>query len=154
MRRVIWAVPVAALMALGTAWAMAQTAPTTAPPAFIARFHGMGPHRLLCENREALLAGGLAFLHTKLEITGAEEQAWQRFGAAARQSVAALAEPCAALAQQHQPMPLPDRLALAEKMAAAHLQVIQSLQPALADLYSALTPEQRQRLDALPFGSR
>ncbi len=154
MRRLSWAVPLAALVVLGAAWAMAQTAPNTAPPAFIARFHGMAPHRLLCENREALLAGGLAFLRTKLEITGAEEQAWQRFSAAARHSAAALAEPCAALAQQHQPMTLPDRLALVEKMAAAHLQVLQSLQPALADLYSALTPEQRQRLDALPFGSR
>jgi hypothetical protein len=154
MRRLIWAVPLFALVALGAAWAMAQTAPPAAPPGFMARFHGMAPHQLLCENRDALLAGALAFLRTKLEITGTEEPDWQRFSAAARQSVAALAAPCAALAQQHQPTTLPDRLALAEKMAAAHLQVIQSLQPALADLYSGLTPEQRQRLDALPFGRR
>jgi hypothetical protein len=155
MRRVIWAVPLAALAVLGAAWAMAQTAPPTAPPfPAIARFHGMAPRRLFCENRDALLAGALAFVHTKLEITAGEEQAWQRFGAAAQHSMAALAEPCATLAQQHQPTTLPDRLALAEKMAAAHLQVLQSLQPALGELYSALTPEQRQRLDALPFGSR
>ena len=154
MRRLIWAVPLSALVALGAAWAVAQTAPPAGPPAFMARFHGMAPHRLLCENRDALLAGALAFLRTKLEITGVEEPAWQRFSAAARQSVGALAAPCAALAQQHAPPTLPDRLALAEKMAAAHLQVLQSLQPALADLYSALTPEQRQRLDALPFGGR
>ena len=154
MRRVIWAIPLAALVVLGAAWAIAQTTPPAAPPPFIARFHGMAPHRMLCENREALLAGALAFVRTKLEITAAEEQAWQRFSAAAQHSMAALAEPCTALAQQHQPTTLPDRLALAEKMAAAHLQVIQSLQPALAELYSALTPEQRQRLDALPFGNR
>ena len=154
MRRVIWAVPLAALAVLGAAWAMAQTAPSAAPPPFIARFHGLAPHRMLCENRDALLAGALAFVRTKLEVTTDEEQAWQRFSAAARHSVGALAASCAALAQQHQPVTLPDRLALAEKMAAAHLQVIQSLQPALAELYSALTPEQRQRLDALPFGNR
>ncbi len=156
MRRLRWAVPAAALVVLGAAWAIAQKAPPAAPPPFpvIARFHGMAPRRLFCENREALLAGALAFLRSKLEITGAEEDAWQRFSASARQSMAALAEPCAALAQQHQPATLPDRLALAEKMAAAHLQVIQSLQPALAELYSALTPEQRERLDALPFGNR
>jgi hypothetical protein len=154
MRRVIWAIPVAILVVLGAAWALAQTTPPAAAPPFIARFHGMAPRRLFCENRDALLAGALAFAHTKIEITGAQEQAWQRFSDAARHSMAALAEPCAALAQQHQPTTLPDRLALAEKMAAAHLQVIQSLQPPLAELYSALTPEQRQRLDALPFGNR
>lgn len=155
MGQLRWALPATALVVLGAAWALAQTAPPAGPPPFALamRFHG-GPRQLLCDHRDAVLAAALAFVRTTIEITPAEQQAWQRFSAAAESSIAPLAGACAALAQQHQPASLPDRLRLAETFAAAHLQVLQSIRPALAQLYQTLTPEQREQLDALPFGKR
>jgi periplasmic protein CpxP/Spy len=157
MKRWLWVLPAAGVLALGGAWAVAQTAAPTGPMGqerFVMRFHAMPGHRMICDNRDALLAGALAFLNAKIEITTGEEPAWQRFSEAAKRSAAALDAPCDALQHQKEPATLPDRLAIAEKMATAHLQLIETLRPAVSDLYSALTPEQRQRLDALPFGRR
>ena len=137
------------------AWAVAQTSSTvhSAGPSPELRILAKG--RLLCESRDAVLAGALAFLHAGLDISAAQEQDWQRFSAAATQGVASFADACAAIEQQQTPPArLIDRLGIAERFAEAHLQAMQAIQPALTELYGRLTPDQQERLDSLPFGKR
>jgi hypothetical protein len=152
VKRRTWMMLGVGTVMMAAAWAMAQTSPQPPPHAGFVELRGLAGPKLLCENRDAVLAAALAFLRTKLEIATAQEQAWQRFSAAATQSLTPLAGACAELAQKPPPATLLDRLAVAERFSQVHLQVIQLIRPALGELYDALTPEQRQRLDALPFG--
>jgi hypothetical protein len=113
----------------------------------------MGRARLFCDSHDALVAGGLAFLHARLAIATEQEPAWQRFADAVGRSTAPVARLCAEDPAKSAPatLTLPDRLARIETIVAARQEALRSLHPAILDLYGALSDEQRRRADELPL---
>ncbi len=105
----------------------------------------------MCENRDARIAGMLAYAKEKLDITQAQEPAWSRFAEAARASQAPVDQACAALAggTQGEAQTLPQRLERMQAMVSAHAAQFEQLLPAVKTLYDQLTPEQKAIADSM-----
>ena len=115
---------------------------------------GMGPGHdrhfaRMCEDQEARLAGKLAYAEKKLNITEQQRAAWTKFADAARSSLKPTQDLCVKFKDTPPPAALPQRLERAEQMMQAHLQQIQSVRPALTDLYAQLTPDQQKQADRM-----
>ena len=111
-----------------------------------------GPDRhfaRMCEDQEARLAGKLAYAEKKLNITEQQRAAWTKFADAARSSLKPTQDLCVKFKDQPRPAALPQRLERAEQMMQAHLQQIQTIRPALTDLYAQLTPDQQKQADRM-----
>lgn len=111
-----------------------------------------GPDRhfaRMCEDQEARLAGKLAYAEKKLNITEQQRAAWTKFADAARSSLKPTQELCVKFKDQPRPATLPQRLERVEQMMQAHLQQIQTVRPALTDLYGQLTPDQQKQADRM-----
>jgi protein CpxP len=111
---------------------------------------GTGPDfAKMCEVREAHQAGHLAFVQKRLNITAAQQDAWNRFTA----KVAVANEPintlCTSLAGQARPTTLPDKLNRAEQMMNARTAQFGAMKVAAIELYGQLTPEQQATADKL-----
>jgi periplasmic protein CpxP/Spy len=103
----------------------------------------------MCEDQDAHLAGKLAFAEKKLRITDAQRPAWTKFADAARASLKPTQDLCAKFKDQPMPTALPQRLERMETMMQTHLQQLQTVRPALTDLYAQLTPDQQKTADSL-----
>ncbi|KAA0578143.1 Spy/CpxP family protein refolding chaperone [Azospirillum sp. Sh1] len=111
-----------------------------------------GPDRhfaRMCEDQEARLAGKLAYAEKKLNITEQQRAAWTKFADAARSSLKPTQDLCVKFKDTPPPAALPQRLERAEQMMQAHLQQIQTVRPALTDLYGQLTPDQQKQADRM-----
>nr|WP_295828611.1 Spy/CpxP family protein refolding chaperone [uncultured Azospirillum sp.] len=111
-----------------------------------------GPDRhfaRMCEDQEARLAGKLAYAEKKLNITDQQRAAWTKFADAARSSLKPTQDLCVKFKDTPPPAALPQRLERVEQMMQAHLQQIQTVRPALTDLYGQLTPEQQKQADRM-----
>ena len=111
-----------------------------------------GPDRhfaRMCEDQEARLAGKLAYAEKKLNITDQQRAAWTKFADAARSSLKPTQDLCVKFKDAPPPAALPQRLERVEQMMQAHLQQIQTIRPALTDLYGQLTPEQQKQADRM-----
>ena len=107
-----------------------------------------GPHmERMCENRDARLAGMLAFAETKLKITQDQRAAWTKFTDTVKSSDTALDKICADEANSPRPTTLPQHVERMQQMMAAHLDQVQKVLPALNEVYAALTPEQKKTAD-------
>ncbi|SMH55346.1 Spy/CpxP family protein refolding chaperone [Azospirillum agricola] len=111
-----------------------------------------GPDRhfgRMCEDQDARLAGKLAFAEKKLKITEQQRAAWTKFADSARASLKPTQDLCVKFKDQPRPAALPQRLERAETMMQAHLQQLQTVRPALNELYAQLTPDQQKTADHL-----
>jgi hypothetical protein len=97
--------------------------------------------------------GALAFLKTELKIASSQTSAWEAFATAYRDAKAhrgpmpmmrdgMMMGPGAGPAK-----PLPERMAQHLAMMEGHLAQMKKLQPAVAQLYAALTADQRKTAD-------
>lgn len=94
--------------------------------------------------------GRLAFLKTELKITDAQLPLWNAFAQAARENAKAMEGMMpGGMMGMSQSGTLPDRLALREKMMAAHLEALRKLKTAIDPLYAALSDEQKKTADTL-----
>lgn len=111
--------------------------------------HGMaGRLDRLCENRDARIAGLLAYTQTRLGITDAQQADWTRFADTVKQSGAAFDGVCAK-AGTPPPATLPERLARMEEVAEAGAEALGKVRPAAEEMYAKLTPEQRKLADEM-----
>lgn len=111
-----------------------------------------GPDRhfgRMCQDQDARLAGKLAFAEKKLNITEQQRAAWTKFADSARASLKPTQDLCVKFKDQPRPAALPQRLERAETMMQAHLQQLQTVRPALTELYAQLTPDQQKTADRL-----
>ncbi|WP_372397982.1 Spy/CpxP family protein refolding chaperone [Azospirillum sp. HJ39] len=111
-----------------------------------------GPDRhfaRMCEDQEARLAGKLAYAEKKLNITEQQRAAWTKFADASRSSLKPTQDLCVKFKDLPRPAALPQRLERAEQMMQAHLQQLQTVRPALTDLYAQLTPDQQKQADRM-----
>ncbi len=103
----------------------------------------------MCEDQDARLAGKLAFAEKKLNITEQQRAAWTKFADSARASLKPTQDLCVKFKDQPPPAALPQRLERAETMMQAHLQQLQTVRPALTELYAQLTPDQQKAANHL-----
>ena len=120
-------------------------------PADRQRMHDQRMQRM-CDTADAHHVATLAFSETRLKLTEAQKPAWSKVveaATAAHQGMTKLM--CEDVKTKPHPASLPEHLARAEEMAKAKLNHIQTLRPALEDLYKILTPEQQKIADTLPL---
>lgn len=127
-------IPATAMLLSLPAAAMAQTTPTT--------------HTRDCSEITAHAASRLTYLQNKLQITSAEQSAWNAFAAAVTTGAQSVAAACAALPTPA-PTDAPSRLADRLSIASARVQAGQSELPALQALYAALSSQQQATFDTL-----
>jgi Cache 3/Cache 2 fusion domain/LTXXQ motif family protein len=98
---------------------------------------------------EARVEGRLAYAKTLLGITDSEAAAWKAYEDVSRANVQRLrAARQVMLAAEQSGSPI-DRMQAQTNMMQAQLDARKALQPVTEALYKALTPEQRERADAL-----
>jgi hypothetical protein len=116
-----------------------------------AHMGGMGGHRGPCGgDREARLAGMIAYAEKKLDIAPAQRGAWTTFTQAFRDASKPMEALCADMTGEP-PKDIDAALARREKAMSASLESVKALRPAVAKLSEQLTPEQREKLnDILP----
>jgi hypothetical protein len=117
--------------------------------------HGFAEHQALPAPRELCLDGIAreaamrSYIEVKLGLTAEQRPLWQHFAETARAADDARRVLCDKLPASAgvRPPTLPEALAMAQEMLSARLAELQQVQPAVAKLYEALTPEQRLSLD-------
>lgn len=134
------------------------------PLAALAQDHGPGPgpgpgrgpggdepghHQRHCADMAAHADARLAFLHTKLAITAAQEGAFTTFATAIRQSVQPMAAACTA-GPPPRSATFPERVDAHLKMMATHAQTAQAVATAAKTLYGALNADQKKIMDDMP----
>src|SRR5438552_18625388 len=146
MSRTLLAASLAASL-LTPALSLAQTLPPGPPAQGQARAQppGAGWHQFDCTEGYACLAGRLAYLQAKLELTTDQRALWDKW----RDAVTSGADQRRALCRQSPLQPgaqptIVERQARIGRMMAIRAQALQTAQPALEALYQTLSPEQRQ----------
>ena len=96
--------------------------------------------------------GRLAFLKTELKITEAQLPLWNTYAEAVRNNAKAMSDMHSGMTGMSQSAKLPDKLAMEEKMMAAHLEALRKMKTAVDPLYAALSDEQKKTADELMSG--
>jgi len=96
--------------------------------------------------------GRLAFLKTELKITDAQLPLWNAVADAIRANAMSMGDIAGGMMGGSQTATLPDKLAMREKMMAAHLEALQKFKAAVDPLYAALSEEQKKTADELLIG--
>jgi hypothetical protein len=103
----------------------------------------------MCEDRDAHIAGALAFAETRLKITDAQRPAWNKLVTAVKNSSAAMDKICADPAKMKPPATLPERAQRMEEMLTMRLDQIHQVRPALDEVYATLTADQKKTADEM-----
>ena len=96
--------------------------------------------------------GRLAFLKTELKITDAQLPLWNPVADAMRANAKTMGDMAGGMMGGSQTATLPDKLAMREKMMAAHLEALRKFKAAVDPLYAALSEEQKKSADELLIG--
>lgn len=105
------------------------------------------PTRAACEERMAHHAAMVGYVRSKLQLQGAQKDAWRKIEDAADPAVAKLHQICAQLPVQPGPPPaLPDAIEFASKQAAARAELLQAVSGPVRALYDTLSPDQKAAL--------
>ena len=96
--------------------------------------------------------GRLAFLKTELKITDAQLPLWNAVADAMRANAKTLDDMAGGMIGGSQTATLPDKLAMREKVMAAHLEALRKFKAATDPLYAAHSDEQKKSADELLTG--
>lgn len=108
--------------------------------------HGRG---MMMDGGARHLEGRLAFLKTELQITSAQENAWNAFAEAMRKAVAAPAAAGPRQDQASKSSALPDRLDDQVQRQQSRVSMLQAKKAAVEQLYRQLSAEQKKMADDL-----
>jgi len=104
--------------------------------------NGMGGH----------VDGRIAFIKAELKITDAQQPLWNTVADAMRANVKGMADMPGGMPMMGPATTLPDKLAMHEKMMAAHLDGLRKLKAAVEPLYAAFNADQKKTADELMIG--
>jgi hypothetical protein len=96
--------------------------------------------------------GRIAFLKVELKITDAQQPLWNAVADAMRATAKGMADMANGMTMMGTAATLPDKLAMHEKMMAAHLDALRKLRVAVEPLYAALSDDQKKTADELMTG--
>ena len=131
---------------------LAQNAQT--PPANMGRMHRFNPadmaafHKQRCEDGYARSVGRMAYLETRLNLTGSQQSLFSTWRSVRLGIAKHRADACAArdISQGRQQMSPVDRMARMEDRLKARIADLDAERPAFAALYGALSPDQQKAL--------
>jgi protein CpxP len=103
----------------------------------------------MCEDRDARVAGALAFAETRLKITDAQRPAWNKLVTAVKSGSGAMEKICADPAKMKPPATLPERAQRMEEMMTMRLEQIRQVRPALDEVYATFTADQKKTADEM-----
>ena len=100
----------------------------------------------MCSMMNYRTVGRLAYLKTKLQVTGAQEAFWNAYLDAVQKNFQNMAARCNDLigANARSASSLPDRLAMHEQFMAAQLDAMRAIERNLKPLYTALNDNQKE----------
>ncbi|AXK79999.1 hypothetical protein DW352_05370 [Pseudolabrys taiwanensis] len=117
------------------------------PPMARHRPQPLPPTRAACEERMARHAAMVGYIKSKLQLQGAQKDAWRKIEDAADPAVAKLHQICALLPVQPGPPPaLPDAIEFAGKQSAARAELLQAVSGPMRALYDTLSADQKAAL--------
>ncbi len=96
--------------------------------------------------------GRIAFLRVELKITDAQQPLWNAVADAMRANAKGMADMPNGMPMMGSTATLPDKLAINEKMMAAHLDALRKLRTAVEPLYAAFNADQKKTADELMIG--
>lgn len=104
--------------------------------------------KAFCIEHDARIAGRLAYLEVRLELTEAQRPLWDKWRDAVKAGSEQERAACLQDAKTQEEMPsIVDRLSRLERILGARAEALKSAQPALQALYQALTPDQQDVID-------
>jgi hypothetical protein len=140
---------IAALLSLpAAAFAQSAQAPApqrAAPPA--AASSPMAGHPVAGKNAEERVENRINELHAQLRITPAERQQWDQFADVMRANARDMDQVLMQRSQQFQSMNALQNMQSYGQIADAHAQHVQKLVPAFANLYNAMSDQQKRVAD-------
>jgi hypothetical protein len=98
------------------------------------------------------IEGRLAFLKAELGITPEQEQVWNAYADALRETATSMQGMHDQMMSGGMPATLPERLERHEQMMTARLDALEKTKATAVPLYNALSPEQKQAADAFMMG--
>lgn len=124
---------------------------------WMGRMHRMMqmPPQQRCEERLARRAGIVAYVVAKLDLNEQQKPLWDKLQPILQSNADRERQLCTSLgsADQRDQETMLDRIKRREQFLSARLQGLQQAQPALEQLYNALTPDQKAIVDH-PFRQR
>jgi periplasmic protein CpxP/Spy len=136
------ALPAAALAQSSQSAAVQGTAP---PPAAAAS--PMAGHQVPGKNAEERVEHRIKELHTRLQITPAEESQWNQFAQVMRDNARDMDQAFMQRAQQFPTMSAVQNMQSYEQIAEDHARRVQKLVPAFQALYDTMPDQQKQLAD-------
>ena len=114
---------------------------------------GMMQQMMMGENGMAgHVEGRIAFLKAELKITDAQQPLWKAVVDVMRANATSRGGMANGMAMMESAATLPDKLAMHEKMMAAHADALRKLRAAVEPLYAAFNPDQKKTADELMIG--
>jgi len=152
MKRLLTLAAIAAAATLAGSSSFGQT-PPPAPPTQQAQPDRAAWRHRVCTEHYARTVGRVAYLEAKLELTPDQQPLWAKWRDAVNAGAAPVRDACSQSPSQSGERPnVVERQAYIGRVVMARAQALQNAQPALAALYEALHPEQREILDRPPGG--
>lgn len=115
--------------------------------------HRMDPQKMaehmkrMCANRYAKTVGGMAYLKTRLNLSGNQTQAFENWKDQVLSQAKSAADRCQSMTPPTGMPSLTDRLTMREHMLEARAEAIKAQMPALQNLTAALNQQQTRILD-------
>ncbi len=110
---------------------------------------GHGAKALCTEQRDIRLSAATGFVEAFVSFTPEQSAAWNTLKAALQAGSQKIGEACESADAKAEANTAPQRLARVELALGTALGIVQDVRPAFEDLYSRLSDEQRERIDAL-----
>jgi hypothetical protein len=98
------------------------------------------------------IEGRIAFLKAELKITDAQQSLWNAVAEAMRANAKGMSGMLNGMPKMGSATTLPDKLAMHEKMMAAHLDGLRTLKTAVEPLYASFNADQKKTADELMIG--
>lgn len=150
MKRLLTLAAIVAAATLAGSSSFGQTAPPSPPTQQAQPDRAAWRHRV-CTEHYARTIGRVAYLEAKLELTPDQQALWAKWRDAVTAGAAPVRDACSQSPSQSGERPnIVERQAYIGRIVMARAQALQNAQPALAALYQALSPEQREILDRPP----
>jgi len=110
----------------------------------------LGMFAMLCQpQRDAMIAGAIAYGEKRLEITPEQMTAWTKLTASLNAAGARVAQSCEAAKAEGRPETSAERLTFLETRMTEGLAIVQDVRPAYDGFYATLTDAQKKTLEDL-----
>lgn len=113
------------------------------------RGRGRGFARICGDQRNERLEDGIEFADAFLKLEAGQTEAWNKLTASLRAGSARVGQACDSLKAEGWPEKAPEKLAVAETVMTAGLDIVKEVRPSFEAFYATLDDKQKAALDGL-----